>query len=53
MAEYARALHAIPCDTTVFGSWIDLGDFGYGDPLVTFRISKNSFRICKNCGLNP
>ena len=91
-AEHAKALHASPCDTTVFGStalniremiagnntipedirekilgfidqlepattclhgdlnpcniitaqgkvyWIDLGDFGYGDPLLDFRI---------------
>lgn len=94
-AEYAKALHAIPCDTAVFGNmakstrgmiaanktipedikarilgyidelepattclhgdinpcnlitaqgkvyWIDLGDFGYGDPLLDFCIMEH------------
>lgn len=101
-AEYAKALHAIPCDTTVFGStalsirkiiawnknmpedikarilgyidqlepattclhgdinpcniitaqgkiyWIDLGDFGYGDPLLDFRIMEHMSLLVPN-----
>ena len=102
-AEYAKALHAIPCDTTVFGNtaqstremiagnktipedirsrvlgyidelepattclhgdinpcnlitaqgkvyWIDLGDFGYGDPLLDFCIMEHMSHL----GLTP
>ena len=101
-AEYAKALHAIPCDTTVFGStalstqemiagnktipedikarilgyidelepattclhgdlnpcniitaqnkmyWIDLGDFGYGNPLLDFCIMEHMSHLGPN-----
>ena len=101
-AEYAKALHAIPCDTTVFGNtaqstrgmiagnktipedirsrvlgyidalepattclhgdinpcnlitaqgkvyWIDLGDFGYGDPLLDFCILAHMHHLGPN-----
>ena len=101
-AEYAKALHAIPCDTTVFGNtalstqemiagnktipedikarilgyidelepattclhgdlnpcniitaqnkmyWIDLGDFGYGNPLLDFCIMEHMSHLGPN-----